>query len=185
MRKSMKQRLALFLAATMAFTSVDSSALVAAADVTGEERLEVTALEETMPVEEEQQEEELAEELTEDPSGESADAVLEDAEEYSEDASVYSTEELQDGGEQLIGEESIQTYAEDEDDSTVVSDEETTDITVTFDSDDDRYLTVKYGTSVVLNAEQQEVSTVSAVYAIRKRQQLLFQQQANIVSVNM
>ena len=111
MRKSMKQRVALFLVAAMAFTSVDSSALVAAADVTGEEMLEVTALEETMPVEEEQQEEELAEELTEDPSGESADAVLEDAEEYSEDASVYSTEELQDEGEQLIGEESIQTYA--------------------------------------------------------------------------
>ena len=152
MRKSMKQRVTLFLAAAMAFTSVDSSALVAAADVTGEEMLEVTALEETMPVEEEQQEEELAEELTEDPSGESADAVLEDAEEYSEDASVYSAEELQDEGEQLIGEESIQTYAEDENDSTVVSDEETTDITVTFDSNDDRYLSVKYGTSVVLNA---------------------------------
>ena len=150
MRKSMKQRVALFLVAAMAFTSVDSSALVAAADVTGEEMLEVTALEETMPVEEEQQEEELAEELTEDPSGESADAVLEDAEEYSEDASVYSTEELQDEGEQLIGEESIQTYAED--DSTVVSDEETADITVTFDRDDDRYLTAEYGTSVVLNA---------------------------------
>ena len=34
MRKSMKQRVALFLSFAMAFTSVDSSALVAAADMT-------------------------------------------------------------------------------------------------------------------------------------------------------
>ena len=68
MRKSMKQRVALFLSFAMAFTSVDSSVLVAAADTT-----EVVS-------EETQQEDAVVEEVVEEESAvQQEDAVVEEA----------------------------------------------------------------------------------------------------------
>ena len=91
MRKSMKQRVALFLSFAMAFTSVDSSALAAAADTTevvSEEAQQEAAVEEEAAV---QQEEAAVEEAV----VQQEDAAVEEAVVQQEDAAVEEAVVLQ------------------------------------------------------------------------------------------
>ena len=85
MRKSMKQRVALFLSFAMAFTSVDSSVLVAAADTTEvvseETQQEDAVVEEVVEEESAVQQEDVAveEAVEEEPVVQQEDAVVEEA----------------------------------------------------------------------------------------------------------
>ena len=85
MRKSMKQRVALFLSFAMAFTSIDSSVLVAAADTTEvvseETQQENAVVEEVVEEEPAVQQEDVAveEAVEEEPVVQQEDAVVEEA----------------------------------------------------------------------------------------------------------
>ena len=100
MRKRMQQRVALFLSFAMAFTSIDSSVLVAASDVTDivSEETHDHAAEETGLAESVQTEYADENLLSED-----SDGILDAESEISEEVTLEDTSETED--EQIIGEE--------------------------------------------------------------------------------
>ena len=180
MRKSMKQRVALFLSFAMAFTSVDSSVLVAASDTTevvSEEVQQEDVVEEETVQNEEALAEPLAEvDVPENEDGESYSSDEEDAqdEEFVEDANdeealiIEETETLDEEEviyaddamleeEQLIGDETIQADEESEENNASVSDVETQNIngdTLHIENDDGHQEKVLPGHGITLTADK-------------------------------